>query len=463
MTVAAVVLAAGKGTRMHSKIPKVIHPICGRPMVEHVVNNLREAGIGRIIVVIGHNGQAVKDTLGPGIEYVVQEEQLGTGHAVMQTETVLKNHNGPLMVIHGDTPLYRPATLRALVHSHRDSGVIGTVLAVNVDDPTGYGRIVRNAAGGLDKIVEQKDADPIELEIREINSGTYVFECESMFAALRRIRPQNVQNEYYLTDVLTILKEDHGTVQVFTHADDEEALGINNRAQLAVAEQIMRDRIREKWLLAGVTMIDPATTYIDAEAELEQDVALMPFTFIEGHTHIAQGSVIGPFVRLKDAKVGENVTISQATVVESSLERGCTVGPYSHIRPGCHLAEGVKVGGFCEIKNTIIGPESKVPHLSYLGDTRVGGQVNIGAGTITCNYDGLEKHRTTIEDQAFIGSNCNLVAPVVVGTGAYAAAGSTITTDIPPGALGVARNRQRNIPGWEQRQQRKREEPKKGS
>ena len=463
MAVAAVVLAAGKGTRMKSDIPKVIHPICGRPMVAHVVDSLREAGIERIIIVVGSAAKQIQEVLGSELEYVVQEEQLGTGHAVLQTASVLENHDGPLLVIHGDTPLYRPATLRELVHSHQDSGAIGTVLTVNVDDPTDYGRIIRDSTGGFERIVEQKDATPEEAMVKEINSGTYVFECAAMFSALSRVRPQNVQHEYYLPDVLPILREEQGKVQIFNHGDDEEALGINNRVQLAVAEQIMRNRVREKWLLAGVTMVDPATTYIDAEAVLEPDVTLLPFTFIEGHTWIASGSVIGPFARLRDARLGKNVIISQATVLESSLEPGCVVGPYSYIRPGCQLEEGAKVGGFCEIKNTVIGSGSKVPHLSYLGDTHVGKKANIGAGTITCNYDGQEKHHTTIEDQVFVGSNCNLVAPVEIGAGAYIAAGSTITGDIPPGALGVARSRQRNIANWAKRRRSRKGSPKKGS
>ena len=463
MTVAAVVLAAGKGTRMKSDIPKVIHPICGRPMVSHVVNSLRKAGVGRIIVVIGPDSEQIKATLGSDVEYVVQREQLGTGHAVMQTQATLKNHSGSLLVIHGDTPLYRAETLRELVSFHERSGGIGTVLTVTVDNPSGYGRIIRDADGKLERIVEERDATPEEAVVSEINSGTYVFECEPLFAKLGQIKPENVQNEYYLTDVVPIIGQEYSRVQIFHYRDAEEALGINNRVQLAQAEKVMRNRIREHWMLAGVTMIDPANTYIDAEAELEQDVVLLPFTFIEGHTQISAGSVIGPFARLKDAKLGKNVVISQATVLDSILEAGCLVGPYSHIRPGCHLGEGAKVGGFCEIKNTIIGSGSKVPHLTYLGDTDVGDKVNIGAGTITCNYDGHNKYRTIIQNEAFIGSNCNLVAPIEIGTGAYVAAGSTITGDIPPGALGVARNRQRNIPDWTKHRGSKRRSSKEGS
>ncbi|MGI6566066.1 MAG: bifunctional UDP-N-acetylglucosamine diphosphorylase/glucosamine-1-phosphate N-acetyltransferase GlmU [Firmicutes bacterium] len=462
MSAAAVVLAAGKGTRMKSAVPKVLHPICGLPMIAHVVNNLREAGVERILVVVGQEGQEIQGLLGSEVEYVVQAEQLGTGHAVLQAEAVLQGCSGPVLVIHGDTPLYRPGTLRDLIEAHQSSKALATVLSVVVDDPTGYGRIIRDAADRFAKIVEQKDAGPEEALVKEINSGTYVFECEPLFEALHQISPENAQAEYYLTDVLEIIKEQAGKVEIFIHGDHEEALGINNRVQLAAAERILRDRIRERWMRAGVTMVDPATTYVDAEAELAPDVVLLPFTFIEGRTRVAAGSVIGPFSRVKDCVVGENVTISQATVLESSLDADSTVGPYSYIRPGCRLAEKAKVGGFCEIKNTTVGPGSKVPHLTYLGDTSIGSGVNIGAGTITCNYDGKKKHPTVIDDGAFVGSNCNLVAPVEIGAGAYVAAGSTVTNDVPPGALGVARSRQRNIPDWVQRWSSKTNAPEEG-
>ncbi|NLJ86151.1 MAG: bifunctional UDP-N-acetylglucosamine diphosphorylase/glucosamine-1-phosphate N-acetyltransferase GlmU [Firmicutes bacterium] len=446
MNIAAVVLAAGKGTRMKSALPKMLHPVCGRPMVTQVVGILQEAGIHRIIVVVGPN--EVADRLGDQIEFVTQAEPLGTGHAVLQAEEALKGHNGPVVVVHGDTPLYLPDTIKELVRYHQAAGATGTVLTVDVEDPTGYGRIIRDRDGSFVKIVEQKDATDEEAKTKEINSGTYVFAREPLFAALHQIKPQNVQKEYYLTDVLAILRRERHKVDIYKHGDAEEALGINNRAQLAVAEGILRDRIRKAWMLAGVTMLDPNTVYIDAEAKLAEDVVILPFTFIEGNSRIAKGSVIGPFARLKDAHLGENVTVTQATVMASSIGAGAVVGPYSYIRPHCHIGAGARIGGFCEIKNTVIGSNSKVPHLSYVGDTDVGSDVNIGAGTITCNYDGAEKHRTIIEDRAFIGSNCNLVAPVVIGSDSYLGAGSTITGNVPPGALGVARSRQRNIPDW---------------
>lgn len=455
MSVTAIVLAAGKGTRMKSAIPKVLHPICGLPMVKHVVNNLRAAGIQQIIVVVGPDGLDID--LGSDVNYVTQADQLGTGHAVMQAEALMEGYTGQVLVITGDAPLYRWETLRALVDYHIEGGALGTILTVDVHDPTGYGRIVRDSHGDLERVVEQRDANPTEALIKEINSGTFVFASAPLFQALRCIKPQNVQNEYYLPDVLTVLKEmPNGKVQIFKHHDPEEAVGINNRVQLAEAEQILRNRLREAWMRAGVTMVDPATVFIDASAELAPDVVLMPFTFIEGNTTIASGSVIGPFTRLQDVIVKENVTISQATVTRSILEAHCEIGPYSYIRPGSHIGYGAKVGGFCEIKNTTIGRDSKVPHLSYIGDTHMGSNVNIGAGTITCNFDGATKHHTNIKDEAFIGSNCNLVAPVEVGAGAYVAAGSTITGDVPSGALAVARGKQRNIADWTARWGKKR-------
>lgn len=455
MSVTAIVLAAGKGTRMKSAIPKVLHPICGLPMVKHVVNNLRAAGIQQIIVVEGPDGLDID--LGSDVNYVTQAEQLGTGHAVMQAEALMEGYTGQVLVITGDAPLYRWETLRALVDYHIEGGALGTILTVDVHDPTGYGRIVRDSHGDLERVVEQRDANPTEALIKEINSGTFVFASAPLFQALRCIKPQNVQNEYYLPDVLTVLKEmPNGKVQIFKHHDPEEAVGINNRVQLAEAEQILRNRLREAWMRAGVTMVDPATVFIDASAELAPDVVLMPFTFIEGNTTIASGSLIGPFTRLQDVIVKENVTISQATVTRSILEAHCEIGPYSYIRPGSHIGYGAKVGGFCEIKNTTIGRDSKVPHLSYIGDTHMGSNVNIGAGTITCNFDGATKHHTNIKDEAFIGSNCNLVAPVEVGAGAYVAAGSTITGDVPSGALAVARGKQRNIADWTARWGKKR-------
>ena len=309
MNIAAVVLAAGKGTRMKSALPKMLHPVCGRPMVTQVVGILQEAGIHRIIVVVGPN--EVADRLGDQIEFVTQAEPLGTGHAVLQAEEALKGHNGPVVVVHGDTPLYLPDTIKELVRYHQAAGATGTVLTVDVEDPTGYGRIIRDRDGSFVKIVEQKDATDEEAKTKEINSGTYVFAREPLFAALHQIKPQNVQKEYYLTDVLAILRRERHKVDIYKHGDAEEALGINNRAQLAVAEGILRDRIRKAWMLAGVTMLDPNTVYIDAEAKLAEDVVILPFTFIEGNSRIAKGSVIGPFARLKDAHLGENVTVTK--------------------------------------------------------------------------------------------------------------------------------------------------------
>lgn len=451
MSVVAVVLAAGKGTRMKSRLVKVLHPLCGRPMVQHVVNNLRLAGIERIIVVVGFQADKVREELGDSVEYAVQEEQLGTGHAVMQTRHLLENHTGPILITYGDAPLYRSETFAGLIKAHAAAGAGATLLSVILSNPTGYGRIIRDEKGRFLAVVEERDATRQQAAIREVNSGTYVFESSLLFAALDNLRPENAQQEYYLTDVPALMRQAGEKIHIFSDADPVETLGINNRLQLARAEKILRDRIREKWMLAGVTMIDPASVFIDAEVELEPDVVLYPSVFLEGRTRVGRGAVIGPFTRLVDVEVGENTVITQSTVWKSELEANCTIGPYTYIRPGCHLEEGVKIGDFTEVKNSRVGAYSKIPHLSYVGDSHVGRKVNVGAGTITCNYDGQKKHQTIIGDEAFIGSNSNLVAPVEVGPCAYVAAGSTITKKVPAGALGVARCRQTNIPDWNER------------
>ncbi|NLK08568.1 MAG: bifunctional UDP-N-acetylglucosamine diphosphorylase/glucosamine-1-phosphate N-acetyltransferase GlmU [Firmicutes bacterium] len=455
MSIVAIVLAAGKGTRMQSAVPKVLHPICGVPIIQHVVNNLRGAGVRRIMVVVGPDG--LDADLGPDIEYVTQQERLGTGHAVMQAEKALTGYKGSVLVLTGDAPLYREETLRNFIDYHSAQRALGTVLTVEVEDPTGYGRIIRDANGHLEKVVEQRDAEPSEKLIKEINSGSFVFDSTALFKALGHVTPDNLQKEYYLPDVLPILRNvPGGKVGVFKHDAPEEALGINDRIQLAEAERILRDRLREKWLLAGVTLVDPANIYIDAAAEIAPDATLMPFTFIEGNTVIGSGSVVGPFTRLQNVQVGENTSICQSTVVDSTLGPECEIGPFSYIRPGSNLKAGVKVGPFSEIKNSTIDEGSKVPHLSYIGDTDMGKRVNVGAGAITCNFDGVEKFRTTIKDDVFIGSNSNLVAPIEIGAGAFIAAGSTVTGDVLPGALAVARNRQKNIADWAHKKVKKR-------
>ncbi len=446
----AVILAAGQGTRMRSKHAKVLHPVGGRPMLHTVVDTVRQAGFGRIIVVVGHLADQVQAACGDlGVEFVLQAEQLGTGHAVAQAEPLLAGHEGPVLVTYGDTPLFRPQTMANLLARHRAAGAAATLLSAFVDDPTGYGRIVRDAATGrLVRIVEQKDATPEEAAIREINSGTYCFDGPSLFSALKEVRPQNAQGEYYLTDVLGLLVRDGRPVEVVVAPDAREVLGVNDRVELARAEAILRRRIVEHWMLAGVTVANPDTVYIDPQAVLHKDAVIMPFTFIRGASVIGEDARIGPHAEIEDSEVGPGASVERSVVRGSRIGPGCTVGPFAYLRPGTVLEAKAKAGSFVEIKKSVIGPGSKVPHLSYLGDATVGRDVNVGAGTITCNYDGFGKYPTYIEDGAFIGSNTNLVAPVRIGAGAYTGAGSTITRDVPPDALAVERANQLVKPGW---------------
>lgn len=446
--VQAVVLAAGKGTRMKSAVPKVLHKILGKPMVQYVLDSCCEIGVDKPILVVGHGAQQVKETIGEQAHYVIQAEQLGTGHAVMQAEALLRDFTGDVLVVCGDTPLLQGNTLAALLERHRKQKASATVLTAVMENPAGYGRIIRDQANRVSRIVEHKDATKQEKAIKEVNTGTYCFAAGELLAALRQITPNNAQGEYYLTDVLEILNNAGKNVEGFIVGSAEETMGINDRAQLAVAAQKLQERINLRHMLAGVTLTDPATTYIEPGVIIDEDTIIEPNTHLQGKTVIGSGCTIGPNTRIVDSTVAEGVEIQFSVVLESTIGRECTIGPYAYLRPGTVLDSKVKVGDFVEIKKSHIGAGSKVPHLSYVGDATVGTGVNIGAGTITCNYDGVHKYPTIIKDSAFIGSNTNLVAPVEVGKGAVIAAGSTITSDVPEAALGVARGRQRNILRW---------------
>ena len=444
----AVILAAGKGTRMKSALPKVLHAVGGRPMLRHVMTAAEQAGAKRTIVVVGFGGDQVQAKIGAAAEYVLQAEQLGTGHAMMQVQPVLAGFSGTILLLCGDTPLLTDKTLLALVAAHQQSGAAATVLTAMPADATGYGRILRNESGQVLGIVEQKDATPEQKKIGEINTGIYCFEAAPLFAALAGLTCNNAQGEYYLTDVLAILAQAGQQVGAVEVADFQETLGINSRLQLAEAEKILRQRKLVELMDSGVTVMDPASTFVDATVSVGEDTVLYPFTWLEGETTIGRDCRIGPNSRIADSQLGDAVTLHFSYAHECKIAEGVTVGPYVHLRPDTQLAAGVKVGNFVEIKNSLVGQGSKVPHLSYIGDTDIGSGVNIGSGTITVNYDGKKKHRTHIGDDAFIGCNTNLVAPVSVGSGAYIAAGSTITKDVPDGALGVGRARQSNIAGW---------------
>lgn len=445
---AAVILAAGKGTRMKSRLPKVLHPVGGQPMVSHVMAACRTAGAQPVVLVIGHGAEQVQATLGPEQVYVEQKEQLGTGHAVMQAETVLRDFEGDILVVCGDTPLLRGETLAALAQYHRQQEAVATVLTMTLANPTGYGRIIRDEQGQVAAIVEEKDATPEQKAIREVNSGTYCFQAQALFAALQQITPNNAQGEYYLTDVLAIFRQQGQKVAAWQLSDDTEVMGINDRVALAEANRLFRERINRQQMLAGVTILDPATTYIEAEVKIGADTVIYPNTHLTGKTTIGAGCQIGPDTKIMDSQIGDGVEIQFSVVLQAEIGNDCTIGPFAYLRPGTRLAAGVKVGDFVEIKNAVIGQGSKVPHLSYVGDAEIGSGVNIGAGTITCNYDGYKKSKTIIGDGAFIGSNSNLVAPVTIGAGSLVAAGSTIVKDVPADALGVARAPQKNREGW---------------
>ncbi len=447
----ALILAAGKGTRMKSDLPKVLHRVSGKPMLLRVLDAAAQAGATAQIAVIGFGAEQVQAAVGQRAQTVIQTEQLGTGHAVMQAEPLLAGCTGTIMVLCGDTPLLRTATLQKLLQTHRQMQAQATVLTAVMPDPAGYGRVIRDKSGKVTKIVEQKDASAAEALVNEINTGIYCFEKDSLFTALSQITADNAQGEYYLTDVIGILVNQGRTVAAIAAAEHQETLGINSRAQLAQAEGIIRARKLAELMDDGVTVMDPASTFVDDAVTVGADTILYPFTWLEGETVIGSDCRIGPNTRLRNTTVGDQTVIQFSYTHECDIGQSVNIGPFVHIRPDSVLADGVKVGNFVEVKNSIIGPDTKLPHLSYIGDSDLGAGINIGCGTVTVNYDGKQKHRTVIEDYAFIGCNANLVAPVQVGSGAYVAAGSTITKDVPSQALGVARARQTNIPEWVKR------------
>ncbi|USK70366.1 bifunctional UDP-N-acetylglucosamine diphosphorylase/glucosamine-1-phosphate N-acetyltransferase GlmU [Peribacillus asahii] len=440
----AIILAAGQGTRMKSKLYKVLHPVCGKPMVQHVVEQVNQLQIEEIVTIIGHGAEQVQKQLGDMCQYALQAEQLGTAHAVMQAESVLAKQEGTTLVICGDTPLIKAETMEALVALHEETGAKATVLTAYAENPDGYGRIIRNANGLVEKIVEHKDASDEERAVKEINTGTYCFDNQALFQALQQVSNDNVQSEYYLPDVIEILKSAQETVTAFQTKDFEETLGVNDRLALSQAEQIMRKRINETHMRNGVTIIDPATTYIESGVSIGQDTTIYPGVTIAGRTVIGEDCVIGPHSEIKDCEIGKGTHIHQSVAHSSSIGSNVNIGPFAHIRPQSEIHDSVKIGNFVEIKKTVFGEGSKASHLSYIGDAEVGKGVNIGCGSITVNYDGKKKHLTKIEDDVFIGCNSNLVAPVTVGKGAYVAAGSTITEDVPGEALSIARARQIN-------------------
>jgi len=445
-----VVLAAGKGTRMRSAVPKVLHLASGLPLIHHILDTAESINPQSIVVVVGHQAEQLEESIGKrlGLVFAVQEPQLGTGHALLQTEPLLRGRRGTVVLLSGDVPLLRRETLQRLVRTHEDRSAAATVLTAVVDNPEGYGRIVRDN-GRIAAIVEHKDATPRERAVNEINSGVYAFDLAPLFDALRSIGSANAQGEYYLPDLVRIYRARGLTVETVTLDDPVEILGVNSRKELAEVSTILRSRKNDELMAAGVTLVDPSAAYIDPDVVIGTDTVIHPGVYLEGATRIGSRCEIHSGVRIVNSTVEDQVIINNFCVIlDSHVARGAHLGPFAHLRPQSHVGEDAKVGNFVELKKTVLGRGSKANHLAYLGDATIGENVNVGAGTITCNYDGVTKNPTVIEDGAFIGSDSQLIAPVRVGRGAYVAAGSSITEDVPPESLAIARGKQVNKEGW---------------
>lgn len=448
MSFTSVIMAAGMGTRMKSKMPKVIHKVCGKEICRWVIDAAKNAGSDKVCTIVGHRADMVKEILGDICEFALQAEQKGTGHAVMQAIDVIKSAKKEVVILNGDIPLITAESIKKAVNYHRENGNQATVITAVLDDATGYGRIVRGDDGGVRKIVEQKDANDEEKKINEINSGMYVFDSESLLYALEKLTPNNAQGEYYLTDTLEILLNAGKKVGGYAIADNDEIRGINDRIQLDEAEKIMQKRINEYHMRNGVTIRNPQSVCIEDDVEIGSDSEIYQNVTIKSGTKIGSDCVIGSGSTLDKAVIGDSVNVISSVIIESEVGAGTNIGPFAYIRPNCTVGSDVKVGDFVELKNSTIGDGTKISHLTYIGDSDVGKGVNFGCGTVTVNYDGKKKYRTVIGDNCFIGCNTNLVSPVNVGDGAYIAAGSTITEDIPEDNLSIARARQVNKDGW---------------
>ncbi|WP_270608437.1 bifunctional UDP-N-acetylglucosamine diphosphorylase/glucosamine-1-phosphate N-acetyltransferase GlmU [Enterococcus thailandicus] len=444
----AIILAAGKGTRMKSKLYKVLHPVSGKPMVEHIINRVSETNPDEIITIVGHGAEQVKAQLGERSEYALQAEQLGTGHAVLQAASFLEGKKGTTLVISGDTPLLTTETLNNLFEYHQGKNASATILTAQAQNPTGYGRIIRDHVGIVEKIVEQKDASPEEARVKEINTGTYCFDNEALFTALNKVGTNNAQGEYYLTDIIEILKEDGNTVAAYQTENFEESMGVNDRIALAKANEIMRKRINEAHMTNGVTFVDPASTYIDVGVVIGSDTVIEAGVQLQGETVIGMDCMIGAHSRIVDSVIEDNVVITNSVIESSHVKKAADVGPFAHLRPNAEIGEGAHIGNFVEVKNAEIGNHTKVGHLTYVGDATLGEDINVGCGVVFVNYDGKQKHHTKVGAHSFIGSNSNIVAPVTIEDHSSIAAGSTITNDVPEYALAIARARQVNKEGY---------------
>lgn len=444
----AILLAAGEGTRMKSKKPKVLHELAGKSMVSHVISAVKHCGVSDVCVVVGHQAEEVRQALeNESVAFALQKDRLGTGHAVMQAMDFITDCQD-VLILCGDTPLITGDTLQQLLAFHRQEQNAASLISAVVDSPAGYGHIIRSPQGEFLKNVEHKDASDAEKLVKEINSGIYCFQSTALKEALSHLKNDNVQKEYYLPDTLAYLRENGYRVNAMQTADASEFTGVNSRVQLAEAAALLRQRIHRSLMEKGVTLVDPANTYIDPSVSIGQDTVILPGCVIEGNTTIGEDCVIGPNARLTNMQLADHVQFQASTGMDSSVGSYTTVGPYAYIRPNSQIGEHVKIGDFVEVKNSTIGNHTKVSHLTYIGDTDAGEGINFGCGTVTVNYDGKKKFRTVIEDNVFIGCNANLVAPVTIKKGSYIAAGSTITKDVPEDALAVARARQQAIEGW---------------
>ncbi|WP_440252971.1 bifunctional UDP-N-acetylglucosamine diphosphorylase/glucosamine-1-phosphate N-acetyltransferase GlmU [Dialister succinatiphilus] len=445
----ALILAAGQGTRMKSALPKVLHRVCGVPMVEQVIRVVRQAGFAKCVVITGFKEELVrKDLSGQHVDFVHQAEQLGTGHAVMQGAPLLTDREGYVLVICGDTPLLRSETIAFLAETCRKENASAAVLTAILTDPFGYGRVLRDEKGQMTSIVEQKDGTPEQLAVHEINTGTYVFKAGPLLDALKKIDNKNAQGEYYLTDVFEIMIREGQKVIPVAAEDADETMGVNSRVQLAAADRVLRLRKAEELMSRGVSIINPENTYVEQDVEVGQDTILYPGTILQGKTVIGKDCIIGPDTQLTDVTVGEGTHLNRVYAHECTIGNFDEIGPFVHLRPNTVLHDHIKIGNFVEVKNSTVDDGTKLPHLIYCGDSDLGRNVNFGCGTVTVNFDGKTKHRCRVDDHAFIGCNTNLVAPVHIGERAFTAAGSTITKDVPAKALSVARARQTNIEDW---------------
>lgn len=440
----AIILAAGKGTRMKSKLYKVLHPVCGKPMVEHIMNRVTELAPTQIVTIVGHGADLVKEQLGERSEYALQAEQLGTAHAVLQAAPFLQGKKGTTLVISGDTPLLTSETLERLFEHHEGKHASATILTAHAEDPTGYGRIIRDRVGIVEKIVEQKDASVSEVQVQEINTGTYCFDNELLFEALNQIDTNNAQGEYYLTDIIEILKKADHTVAAYQTENFEESIGVNDRIALAEANRIMRNRINTEHMRNGVSFIDPNSTYIEAGIKVGAETIIEPGVYLKGQTTIGEGCFISGQTQIIDSTIGDYVKVYSSVIEESTVRDHVDIGPFAHLRPQAEIHEHAHIGNFVEIKKAVVGEHTKVGHLTYVGDATLGKEINVGCGVVFVNYDGKHKHHTMVGDHAFIGSASNLVGPVTLGENAVVAAGSTITMNIPDNGMGIARARQEN-------------------